>query len=61
MVALLASTGCYTALGGVRSSSYIDFLQTLIMVVALLLAVPIVLSHTGGLTALGGLWLFAGM
>jgi len=53
MVALLASTGCYTALGGVRSSSYIDFLQTLIMVVALLLAVPIVLSHTGGLTALG--------
>jgi SSS family transporter len=53
MVALLASTGCYTALGGVRSSSYIDFVQTLIMVVALLLAVPIVISHTGGLTALG--------
>ena len=53
MVALLASTGFYTALGGVRSSSYIDFVQTLIMVLALLLAVPIVLSHTGGLTALG--------
>jgi SSS family transporter len=53
MVALLASTGFYTALGGVRSSSYIDFVQTLIMVLALLLAVPIVISHTGGLTALG--------
>ena len=53
MVALLASTGFYTALGGVRSSSYIDFVQTVIMVLALLLAVPIVISHTGGLTALG--------
>src|SRR4051812_18739149 len=53
MVALLASTGFYTALGGVRSSSYIDFVQTLIMVLALLLAVPVVLSHTGGITALG--------
>jgi len=53
MAALLASTGFYTALGGVRSSSHIDFVQTLIMVLALLLAVPIVISHTGGLTALG--------
>jgi SSS family transporter len=53
MVALLASTGFYTALGGVRSSSYIDFVQTLIMVLALLFAVPVVVSHTGGLTALG--------
>ena len=35
MVALLASTGFYTALGGVRSSSYIEFVQTLIMVLAL--------------------------
>src|SRR5262245_25093526 len=53
MTALLASTGFYTVLGGVRSSSYIDFVQTLIMVVALLLAVPVVISHTGGITALG--------
>ena len=53
MVALLASTGFYTALGGVRSSSYIEFVQTLIMVLALLLAVPVVISHVGGLTALG--------
>ena len=35
MTALLASTGFYTALGGVRSSSYIEFVQTLIMVLAL--------------------------
>src|SRR5262249_61583331 len=37
MSALLASTAFYTGLGGVRSSSYIDLLQTLTMVVALLL------------------------
>jgi len=53
MIALLASTGFYTALGGVRSSSYIEFVQTLIMVLSLVLAVPVVLSHVGGLTALG--------
>ncbi len=50
---LLASTGFYTALGGVRASSYIEFIQTLIMVLALVCAVPVVLAHTGGLTALG--------
>ena len=53
MAALLASTGFYTALGGVRASSYIEFIQTLIMVLALVCAVPVVLSHVGGLTALG--------
>jgi SSS family transporter len=53
MLALLASTGFYTALGGVRSSSYIEFLQTIVMVLALVFAVPIVLSHVGGLQALG--------
>jgi SSS family transporter len=53
MALLLASTGFYTALGGVRSSSYIEFVQTLIMVLALVFAVPVVLSHTGGVTALG--------
>ena len=36
-----------------RSSSYIEFVQTLIMVLSLVLAVPVVLSHVGGLTALG--------
>jgi SSS family transporter len=53
MTALLASTGLYTALGGVRASSYVEFVQTLIMVTALLFAVPVVLDYTGGLTALG--------
>ena len=53
MIALLASTGFYTALGGVRSSSYIEFLQTLIMMLALVLALPIVVTYAGGLTALG--------
>jgi SSS family transporter len=53
MGTLLASTGCYTALGGVRASSYIEFIQTLIMVLALVCAVPVVVVHTGGLHALG--------
>jgi SSS family transporter len=53
MTALLASTGFYTALGGVRSSSYVEFVQTLIMVIALLFAVPVVISHVGGVAALG--------
>lgn len=53
MAVMLASTGCYTALGGVRSSSYIEFLQTVIMVAALLVAVPVVLAHVGGLEPLG--------
>jgi Na+/proline symporter len=53
MAALLASTGFYTAVGGVRASSYVEFIQTLIMGLALVCAVPVVLSHTGGLTALG--------
>ena len=53
MTALLASTGFYTALGGVKSSSYIEFVQTLIMVLALVFALPVVLSHVGGVSALG--------
>lgn len=53
MIALLASTGFYTVLGGVRSSSYIELVQTLIMVLALLFAVPVVISHAGGVSELG--------
>ena len=55
MLVLLGTTAFYTALGGVRSSSYIEFLQTLIMVLALLLALPVVVSHAGGFRALGEL------
>ncbi|HTM32919.1 MAG TPA: sodium:solute symporter family protein [Vicinamibacterales bacterium] len=53
MTALLASTGFYTAIGGVRASSYIEFIQTLIMVLALVCAVPVVFVHVGGFTPLG--------
>lgn len=51
MLFLVASTGLYTLLGGARSSSYIDFLQALIMVAGLVIAVPVLLHHAGGFTA----------
>lgn len=53
MMALVGSTAFYTLLGGVRSSSYIEFLQTVIMILGLALAVPVVLDYTGGFKALG--------
>jgi SSS family transporter len=53
MAALVASTLIYTSLGGVRSSSYIDFLQTLIMISGLVLAVPILIHQTGGFGVTG--------
>lgn len=53
MVALICSTAFYTVLGGVRSSSYIEFLQTIIMLLGLAIALPLVLTHTGGLAPLG--------
>lgn len=53
MLALIASTGFYTLLGGVRSSSYVDFLQTLLMILGLFLGVPVVLWTFGGLLPLG--------
>lgn len=53
MTALLATTGFYTVVGGVRSSSYVEFVQTIMMVTALLFAVPVVIAHAGGLNALG--------
>jgi SSS family transporter len=49
MLLIVASTAIYTLLGGVRSSSYIEFLQTLIMVGALLVAVPVLLAQVGGI------------
>jgi len=52
MLVLVASTAFYT-LGGVRASSYIAFLQTVIMLLGLVLAIPTVLDLTGGVTALG--------
>lgn len=48
MLIIVASTAFYTLLGGVRSSSYIDFLQTLIMMGALVISVPVLLYQVGG-------------
>lgn len=48
MILLMTSVVIYTLPGGVRGSSYIEFLQTLIMVAALLAAVPVLLHYTGG-------------
>ncbi|MEE8134586.1 MAG: sodium/solute symporter [Gemmatimonadales bacterium] len=54
MLIVVASTAFYTLLGGVRSSSYIDFLQTLVMVAGLVIAIPVLLDQVGGLrTAIG--------
>jgi SSS family transporter len=48
MLIIVASTAFYTLLGGVRSSSYIEFLQTLIMVAGLAIAIPVLLDQVGG-------------
>jgi SSS family transporter len=53
MLGLVASTALYTLLGGVRSSSYVDFLQTVLMILGLLLGVPVVLYTFGGIRPLG--------
>jgi SSS family transporter len=50
MLILVGSTAIYTMLGGVRSSSYIELVQTLIMVSGLVIAVPVLLSHAGGIS-----------
>ena len=50
MLILVLSTSVYTMLGGVRSSSYIDFLQALIIVAGLVVAVPVLISYAGGIT-----------
>ena len=55
MLVVIVSTAVYTILGGVRGSSYIDFLQTLIMVSGLLVAIPVLLHYAGGL---GPAWHF---
>ena len=50
---LTLSTLLYTTLGGVRSSSYIDFLQILIVISGLMLAVPVLTHYFGGVHAAG--------
>ncbi len=53
MAILSVSTLLYTTLGGVRSSSYIDFLQIIIVLTGLLLAVPNLISDFGSLHIAG--------
>jgi len=53
MALLTVSTLLYTTLGGVRSSSYIDFLQIMIVVCGLVLSVPILIYTFGGLSLAG--------
>jgi SSS family transporter len=53
MIALLATTGFYTAVGGVHTSSYVEFVQTIVLLLALMLALPVVVYHAGGLRPLG--------
>lgn len=53
MMALILSTLLYTTLGGVRSSSYIDFLQIAIVVSGLLFAVPVLAHDFGGIHLAG--------
>ncbi len=53
MLMLASSTLLYTMLGGVRSSSYIDFVQVLVMIGGLLIAVPLLLYRAGGLAHAG--------
>lgn len=53
MLIIILSTLIYTILGGVRSSSYVDFLQTLVMIAGLLVAVPILVYHVGGFQIAG--------
>lgn len=53
MLIIVVSTVVYTILGGVRSSSYIEFLQTLLMVAGLIIAIPILIYHSGGFQIVG--------
>ncbi len=50
MGVIIASTAFYTLLGGVRSSSYIEFLQTLIMLAGLLIGLPSLIHYSGGIS-----------
>jgi SSS family transporter len=53
MLMLASSTLLYTMLGGVRSSSYIDFIQVLVMLGGLVIAVPLLVYRAGGIHTAG--------
>ena len=51
MVVFMLVVLAYTAIGGMVAVVYTDFLQMMIMIIGAAVAVPIVLSHTGGLNS----------
>jgi SSS family transporter len=50
---VLASTVVYSLAGGLHGGARIDLLQSMVMVVGLVAAVPYLLGHLGGIQALG--------
>lgn len=50
---VVASTGLYSLAGGLHGGARIDLLQATVMVMGLVVAVPYLLGHVGGLAALG--------
>jgi SSS family transporter len=52
MVLVLASTAVYSLLGGLHGGARIDLLQSLVMVAGVIIAVPVLLGHVGGLDGL---------
>jgi SSS family transporter len=53
MLLILVSTVLYTLVGGVRTGSYIDMLQTLAMILGLAVGVPLLIYEAGGLQTAG--------
>jgi SSS family transporter len=49
MLVVVASTALYSMLGGVRSSSYIEFVQAFLVVIGLAVAIPVLLDRIGGI------------
>lgn len=55
IVAMIVISIAYTMIGGMRASVLTDFVQALVMVVSLAVAVPVALHVVGGLSTLGSM------
>lgn len=55
MIGFMVIVLAYTAIGGMLAVVYTDFLQMMIMIAGAALAIPVVLSHTGGFQNMLGL------
>lgn len=53
MFLVLVSTILYTLVGGVRTGSYIDMLQTIAMLLGLAIGLPLLIDRAGGIQAAG--------